>query len=881
MGKTALLEHAATAGTDLRTLRIAGVEPERGFPFAALHRLLHPFLDQLNDLPGPQRNALQAAFGLSTQAPPDPFLIGLATLTLLSMVASASGAVCIIDDAQWIDEESLRSLAFVGRRLGADGLTLLFGVRTGDGIPSALQGLPTLEIQGLAPNDAKALLSGRVTTPLGPDVASQVVQETGGCPLALVELAQTLSPRHWSGEEWIVRPLPISRRLEDHFREQYDALSSEGQTFLLVAAAETTGNPSLVRSVSAALGGGRDGESEAVQQRLLTVVPRVEFRHPLIRSAVYSGASARQRRKVHLAIADTLTSDADADRRLQHLVAIAEAPDDHLAEELAASAQRARQRAGYSAEASLLTEAARFTSAAPSRGERLLDASWAALLAGFPQRAETLLGQARPILDPGLSQANAKRLDGRMRVPLAQPPAAPPLLLDAARMFLPLDVSLARETLVEAFDALLVAQHFVPESTALEIAKLTLETAEFGQERYADLLVDGIALWFAAGYEPSVAKLRAALSLINDDSQDVSELALFANDGSLVANELWEHNAYQTLVERVERWARSTGALGGLQFALIALAVHRIRAGQFLAAEAHLDEMLEVTAAMGGDMDFYRPTYVPLYAWRGEKAKTRESAEILMDSGTAIGSASAVNLAQNAIAILEIGCGNYQAALDAAQALVRHNSFGFAPQMLPLVVEAASRCGEEEIARNALATLQARAEASGTDWALGLLRRAEALISSTDDVDLLFRASIGHLESTSVLTDMAWTQLTYGEWLRRQKRTADARVQLRQALESFTTMGSAHFAERARNELLATGGRPPRAKARNPSALTPQENQIATLAGQRETNAEIAAKLFLSPSTVDYHLRKVFRKLGITTRRDLAEALRANPAGER
>jgi DNA-binding CsgD family transcriptional regulator len=874
MGKTALLDHFRARAHPLRTVSISGIEAESTFGFAALHRLLLPFFDQVNDLPPPQRDGLSSAFGLSTQAPGDLFLVGLATLTLLAEAALSDGLLCVVDDAQWVDHESLRVLAFVGRRLRADGIALVFGLRASDESSLVLVGLPSLEIGGLPEDAALEILSRVLPGPLEAEMAARIVADTGGCPLALTELTHELTSSQLERASLLPEPIPISRRLETHFRKQVDTMSTHAQMFLLIAATETSGDPEIVRWVAAQLGCTSDAEAEAIHQRLVATDPRIEFRHPLIRSAVYAGAKAEDRRNVHQALASLIDRTVEPDRWAGHIIASATGPDDVLAADLEVTARRARSRGGYAAEAQLLAQAADLTGDVALRSARFLAASDAALTSGAPRRAKTLLTRARAGLTDHLLLAEAQQLAGRMRV-LSRPVKAPAELLDAARQFLPLDMDRARQSLLEALDAFLITQYFTVDTTGREIAETALATRDRRPDpQLTDLLLDGTSLLLSVGYEAGVDLLSSAARRLRDGPIKTEDTIRWFNFVLLIANELWDDKTFAGWAQHIEGVAREQGALMALQVALLGLMTHEIRAGHLSVAETHFAEALEITGAVGGVVEFFRPLNVTLLAWRGENENTRTAAQILIDSGSVAGSVPAVCLAQVALAILELSLGRYSTALTAAQEVTNKEVVGWMFQALPIVVEAGVRSGNKAAAESALDELTRRAQASGTPWALGLLARSRALLADDNEAGSLFEESITLLQETLVVTDLAQTHLVYGEWLRRQNRQIDARVQLHAASELFMSMGAAGFMERTRIELAAAGGRMRRRSSVGTGTdLTAQELQIARMASCGSTNPEIAAKLFVSSSTVDYHLKKVFRKLGITSRRQLEQHL--------
>lgn len=805
MGKTALLDYAASSAPSLRLLRIAGVEAESEFGFAALHRLLAPLLGDLERLPEPQRDALGSAFGLVTQAPADLFLVGLASLTLLASSAFSQGLLCVVDDAQWVDPESLNVLAFVARRLSAEGIALIFGFRTFDAVSPVLAGIPDLPVAGLPEAAALELLTSTAPARLDVGTAHRIITGTSGCPLALTELAAHLTPEQLVGAEPLSEPIPISLQVEAHFRRTVETLPATTRLLLLVAAAETSGNPGLVRRVARQLGCDRDAEEAAIRQGLIVTEPRVEFRHPLVRSAVYAGASRAERRAVHQTLADSIDRHVEPDRWARHLAATATGPNDGIAAELEAAARQARDRGGYAAEASLLAQAAELTEGSEQRSARLLAASAAALNSGAPHRAQTLLEQARPgLIDPTML-AEAQQLEGRLCHPLHRWAYAPALLLEAAKQFLPSDVGRAREGMLEAFETYHTAQQFTRDIKVADIAEAALATRDGSTPGHlADLLLDGIALDLAGDPE-AFEVLRSAGRWLGDGPIPDDEIARWFQCGLFVANELMDDRLHVAWSKRVEGNARQQGALLALQVTLFALTEGNVRNGQFTAAAASFAEALEITAAIGLDVEPFRPLSAMLLAWQGDSQEARAAAKAMIEVGTTFETAVTAILGYRALAILELGAGNYAAAFVAAKQITNEEAIGWRTQVLPLVVEAAVRTGNRDAADSALTELQLRATAAGTPWALGLLMRSQALLADDAEAEALFAGSIAQLEQTLVATDLALAHLSYGQWLRRQRRRIDARTQLRTALNMFASMGAVAFAERARAELLATG----------------------------------------------------------------------------
>ena len=582
-----------------------------------------------------------------------------------------------------------------------------------------------------------------------------------------------------------------------------------------------------------------------------------------------------ERDKVHETLA-RLIDRTDPDRRVQHLAATAREPDPALALDLERAAERSASRGGYGAETSFLLEAAQLSPGSDDRGRRLLRAATAALNAGLPQRAEALLQQARVFLTDPLLQAEAMRLDGRLRVPLADPPSAPALLYEAASALRLLDLDLARDTFLEALETCIIAGQFTAGIAPEKVAQAALSTLSTSDEhtRTADLLLDGMAHLFVSEFNSAMRALRAAAPALQTGSITRDQMASWFTLGLVLADELLDDKTYNAWVQRVESHARSDGALIVLQIVLLGRAKSEMRAGHFMSAEMTYDEVVEITPLVGGPPEFYELLKVDLYAWRGQESETRAAAKVLRDAASVIGSASAINIADLAVGTLELGMGRYANALMAVAPMVDANMPGWTCFALPIAVEGAARSGRQDLTEGYLEQLRVRTEASGTSWAIGQLARCRALVGN-GDVERLHQEAVELLATTSVVTELAQAHLGYGEWLRREGRQVEARTELRRAHDLFVTMGADGFAARARTELLAAGEQVQRHRFDVQASLTSQEAHAARLAGAGATNAEIATQMFLSANTVDYHLRKVYRKLGISSRRDLTEALSA------
>jgi DNA-binding CsgD family transcriptional regulator len=874
MGKTTLLDFALEAATGFRVARVAGIQSESEFGFAALHRLLLPFMAGMDALPDRQRQALRSAFGLDVGPPADRFLIGLAALTLLAD-RDDEPLLCVVDDAQWLDRESLDALAFVGRRLHADRVALLFAARSGTGTHLPFDGLPILPVEGLADDSALELLTQVVAGTLDTEVARRVVAETRGCPLALTELAVDLSSEQLAGAGVLPAPLPISGRLETHFLRHVRALPADTQTLLLIAAAEPSGDPALLWNAAAALGVAADAADAAEKAGLLVIHTGVEFRHPLIRSAVYGSAAPPERRRVHAALAALTDATTEPTRRVWHLAAAAVGPDESVAAELERCASDAHDRGRYAEEAALLSRAAELTSDSRLRATRMLAAAQTHLVAGAPHAAETLLQLAKPHLDGPLVNAQAQRLQAALNS-FTLPNEIPSVLLAAATALEALDVRLSRATYVEAIEACLVSCQLTKGTTPIAVARAALAApaSPDPEPTLADIMLEGFATRLAVGFVNAVPMLREGVARLTTHDASASGFSRWAVLGNNAAAELWDVDAYRTMLQRMEHTERERGALDSLRITLGGLGHSEMWAGRFGSAEAYHSQASELALALGADAFVWEMLKVELFAWQGDDVKTRRTAKLLTgDLVKTSGAGVAVNLALIALTILEMAQGHYAEALASAWQLYEHDFPPHGNQVLAEIVEAGVRGGNQDAAEAAFARLSERAGASATPWALGLLARSEALLADDGTAEPSYQGAVAHLSATPVRTDLARAHLLYGEWLRRQKRRLDARAELKTAYDMFATMGANAFAERARVELAATGERARRRSVDTSNDLTPQEDQVARLASQGATNREIAERLYISDSTVDYHLRKVYRKLGLSSRRALRDVL--------
>ena len=871
IGKTALLSYLLGRASGCRTARAVGVEAEMELAFAGLHQLCAPFLDRLDRLPGPQRDALRTAFGLLAGDAPDRFLVGLALLSLLSDVAEEQPLVCVVDDAQWLDHASAQALAFVARRLGAESVALVFAVRE----PAAeryLTGLTELVVPGLVDSEARALLLSVITGPVDERVRDRIVAETRGNPLALLELPRGLTYQELAGGFGLPDAAALSGKIEDSFRRRLEPLPPATRLLLAVAAAEPIGDPVLVWRAAGQLGVEADAALPAVAAGLVDFAGQVRFRHPLVRSAVYRAASPEERRTIHGALADATDSDVDPDRRAWHRAHATSGPDEEVADELERSAVRAQTRGGLAAAAAFLREAARLTPDPARQAQRALAAAQASHQAGAPGAALAMLvlAQARPLDE--LQRARVNLLRAEIAFASRRGNDAPPLLLKAARQLEPLDLGLARETYLEAFTAAVLAGRLSHGADVAEVSRaVRLAPAASAPPRAPDFLLDGLALLVTDGRPAGTPLLKRSLSAFSGQDISTEEGLRWLWLAGRVADDLWDDQSWEVLCTRHVKLARQAGALTELPIALRSRIFVHVFAGELDEGAALMQEVRAVTEVTGTQLAAYGA--VALAAWRGREAEAAELIRATIDDVTSRGEGMGLSISYHARALLYNGLGRYAEARAAAEQAAEHEDLGIFAWALTELVEAASRSGGPEVAATALERLAEMTRTAGTDWALGIEARSRALLSEDDAAEALYREAVERLGRTRIRVELARAHLLYGEWLRRRGRRVDARQQLRMSHEGCIAMGLEAFAERARRELLATGETVRDRGVETREELTAQEAQIAALAGDGKTNPEIGAELFISPRTVEWHLRKVYPKLGISSRRQLREAL--------
>jgi DNA-binding CsgD family transcriptional regulator len=868
VGKTALLNYLARRAPGHRVVRVAGVKSEMELAFSGLHLLCAPMLNRLDRLPVPQRGALCTAFGLSVGPPPDRFLVGLAVLSLLAEAAGEQPLICVIDDEQWLDHASAQALGFAARRLAADPVGLVFAAR----VPGPeLAGLPELELRGLGEGDARALLESVLAGPLDARVLDLIVAEAQGNPLALLELPRGLSPAELAGGFGLPGAAPLPGRIEDSFARQIAALPAQTRRLLQLAAADPSGDLPLVWQAAGQLGIPVQAAAPAVEAGLVEFGPRVRFRHPLVRSAAYRSASFTGRQEVHAALAAVTDSQADPDRGAWHRAQATAGPDEEVAVELERSAGRAQARGGLAAAAAFLERSVTLTVDPAHRSARTLAAAQASLQAGAFGKARELLAVAEAGRLDDLSSARVDLLRGQIAFASGLGSDAPPLLLKAAKRLEPLSADLARETYLSAWMAAMFAGRLAGAGDLAEVSRAARALpSPVRSPRPADLLLEALARLVTDGATvaaPAVRRAATAFTAGDNSPEEDLRWGWLAQAAAIV---LWDEDGWHAIAARQSRLARDAGALDQLPIDLAAEATTVIRRGDSPAATALIAEADVVSGATGTRYPPFAALWLTCLS--GKEADAIPLIESTIAEGTAGGQGHAVSFAQCMAAILYNGLGRYADALAVAQQ-ASADPFYVSTWALPELIEAAMRCGSPQAAADALVRLAESAQASGTDYGLGIEARARALVSDGEAADGLYREAIGRLSRTRLSPELARAHLLYGEWLRREGHRAAARTQLLAAYQMLAPMGAEAFAERARRELLAAGQTVRKHTAEARTELTAQESSIARLARDGQTNSEIGAQLFLSARTVEWHLGNVFTKLGITSRRELPQAL--------
>ncbi len=872
VGKTALLRHCAKKASGFRVAQIAGIESEMELPFAGLHQLCAPMLSGLDALPEPQQNALRVALGLSSGDVPDRFLVGLAALGLLAEVAAERPLACFIDDAQWLDSASAQVFGFVARRLFAESVFLLFAVRQ-PADERQLAGVPELRLPGLADADARALLVSAVPGRLDGRVRDRIVAETRGNPLALVELPRGMSAAELAGGFTPPPAGDLPDHIEEHYLRRFGGLPEATQRLVLLAAAEPAGDAALLWRAARVLGIDRAAAAPAESEQLLDIGARVRFRHPLVRSAVYRAASLQERRPVHLALARATDPQVDPDRRAWHLAAATLGPDEEVASELERSAGRAQARGGLAAAAAFLERSVALTGDRTQRANRALAAAQASLHAGEFSAARRLLAVVGAGELNDLQRARVDLLCGQIASASGAGSEAPAQLLKAARRLESLDARLARETYLDAWGAALFAGRLARGGDMLEVSRAAKSCPQPAEPPHAsDLLLDGLSRLMTEGRAVAAPVLTRAVSAFLSQEISVDKGLQWGVLASSAAVRLWDFESWDAVITRQMNDAREGGALAPLSISLNGKGIVVTWSGDFAGAAAVAAEAQSVTEATGTRIAPYGALL--LAAYRGEEAAASALIEATIRDGLTGGEGLGVQYARWTAAVLYNGLGRYDRALAVGQQASDEILEMFpSAWALPEVIEASARTGNVVLGADALERLADSIDSTDSEWGVGILARSRGLLSDGDVAETCYREAIDRLGRTRLRTELARAYLLYGEWLRRENRRVDARAQLRTAHEMLDTIGMQAFAERARRELLATGERVRTRRDDSRNSLTPQEEQIVRLARDGRTNSEIGAELYLSARTVEWHMRKVFTKLGISSRKGLHDTL--------
>ncbi|HEX4862767.1 MAG TPA: helix-turn-helix transcriptional regulator, partial [Acidimicrobiales bacterium] len=759
-----------------------------------------------------------------------------------------------------------RALAFVARRLLAEQIVLLFAIRQVD---DELNGLPELLISPLRHRDARALLESVLPARVDEPVLERIVVETRGNPLALLELPRGLTPTELAGGFGLPASEPLSAGIEESFSRRLANLPGDARRLLLVAAADPVGDPALVWRAAERLGIPQSAADILESEDLLVLGPRVVARHPLVRSAVYRAASPDERRAIHNALAAATDPVLDPDRRAWHRAQAASKPDEDVAAELEESAARAQARGGFAAAAAFLDRATAMTPEASRRSARALAAAQAKLQAGALDDALRLVAAAEAGILSELEQARAGLLRGQISFLSTRSGDAAALLLKAAERLREVDPELARETYLEALTAAVFAGPLAgPGASSNDIAKAASAAPLAPKPRGPDLLLDGLVALLIDTYVAAVPILRQAQRAIEGATSQTEQLRWMW--GATVSTlHLWDDEGWERLSDLHLQLVRETGALGDLAIALSHRGQMHVFAGELAQAASLQEALQEATELTGSPLAPYDAA--GRMAMRGREEEARQFIDAARAQVIGRGEGAGLAFMDWAESVLYNGLGRYADALAAARRVVGHTELVPLNWVMPEMIEAAVRVGALELADETDQRLAARSKASGTDWALGIAARSHALLVEDGVADDFYAEAIERLARTRIAVDLARAHLLYGEWLRRQRRRIDARNELRVAHEMFTSFGMEAFAERARVELQAGGERARKRTVETLDQLTPQESQVARLAGEGHTNREIAAQLFISPSTVEYHLHKAFRKLDVRSRTQLAQ----------
>jgi DNA-binding CsgD family transcriptional regulator len=878
IGKTSLLESATTSLAGVTLLRVDGYEVERQVPFAAIQRLLIPLRSLLTELPTQHQQALRIAAGAAIGPPPDRFLVGLGVLGLLAAAGAQTPVVCAVDDAHLLDSESLDALSFVGRRVEAEPIALVFAARDSEQVSAQMGGISVLRLSGLGTEPAVQLLNHALPEGLDPAVAVQIAAATGGNPLALTDLASELSVKQLTESSFGDEPFPVGRHLESYYLRRVRRLPEDVQRWLLIVAADSTGNVDLITDAAKEMGLPESARDDAEASDLVEIGSTVRFRHPLVEAAAYNAAQGRDRRLVHHALSVRAHEMGLQERSAWHAAKATLGTDEAVAQRLEEVADLAGQRGGFASRANVLAQASSLSPGA-GRHRRLVLAAEAALAAGKGTLAKSLLDDVDEDALDEISRGRMLSQTALLSLFTADPGVVRACadMMHAADIFRGLDAQLEQDTLVRAWDCFLPAERAAQDVTAVELGRRmgagVGAQADAGGETatVAGTILAGLSALVLQPYEQAVPVMRRAVDAIEALGPD-GFLKYGASSVALTTC-LWDNQRRLDCLRRTADAARDAGSLQLLDSALWVLSLAETIGGTPRRAAQYIEQVRELRRAIGFEAEHV--INVSVLAWSGV---SRDQVVAMADGAAAMGFVGVRTASMLVVATVDLAHSDYEAAYEALLPVVEQPFLHVGPLAYPDFVEAASRTGRSAEASATLAVLEHRAALAGTPWALGMAARSRALMSDDAGAEELYLAAIAHLSGDLAEVELARSRLLYGEWLRRVRRRADAREQLQQAAELFRRVGAEIFLDRVNHELAATGGNPMEAGT-DDFGLTPQEATVAALAADGKTNSEIGATMFISANTVDYHLRKVFQKLGISSRRQLADHL--DPEGAR
>lgn len=868
VGKSALLEALVADAGGALVLRTQGLEVEAPLAFAALHRLLRPVMRLRDGLPTPQARALRVAFGEEDGPSIEPFLVAVATLSVLTAAAEEQTVLCVVEDAHWLDPATADALLFCARRFGADRVLLVLSARDSIATPFRPDGIDELVLAGLEPDAARVLLEQRLGAVPAPEVTGRLILETGGNPLALLELPAELSTDQLGGSAPLPTQLHLTTRVEQAFLDRSRQLPAPEQTVLLLAAADDTGDLPVLRAAASDLGVDEQALEAAVASGLLYVDGGVvHVRHPLVRSALYQAATGEERRRVHRALAEALSGRGDADRAAWHLASAADGPDPDVVAALELAGSRAERQGAYVSALAAYDRAAALTTATPQRAALTLAAARNAWACGQTTRARELLVGARRLATDPLLLSGIARLQGRIEVNLGSATDAHRIFVEAAHAIHEIDPSRALEM---AAAAAIMRTYGAAEGTVLEAGELDVELADGDAPRTVCLKQMLVAMTRAgrSDWRGAVTALDIAVAA-GDAVDDVDVLGNLGNAALQLGDDRAQQHFYALALSR----AREAGAVMAVVYALQRLCFGHLVAGDWTAVRGSAEEALALSTSLG-----QRALTAPSLAWLTLLAalQGRDDYDSLLADLEEV-------VARHPLGILTDPVHDLTRWAKGARAAAGGDHFGEVHHLsrlrLPVLarmgaaerIDAAIRAEEPNLARDWTEELSGFAEATGRPWAVAAVAYGRAMTADPDDAEALFAEAVTHYAGAGRAYGQARAHLAYGEWLRRVQRRVDAREHLRHALETFRDLHADPLAERATAELRASGET---ARKRDPSTLvklTPMELKVAQLVSQGLSNKDVAAQIWVSPRTVAFHLRNVFAKAGVTSRGELAQ----------